>query len=155
MGEDGEIPFVLPYVFPIFFVGMWLAVCGVLAWMGGWSRMAGKYRARLKPAGKSFWMLSGSVGWVSYNNCLIARVCEEGLYLAVWPIFRFGHPPLLIPWSELHDPKGKRLLFWRFVDVSVGSPAVAKLRLPQKVFDAAGEMLGTHGGTRDRIPGGG
>jgi hypothetical protein len=48
---------------------------------------------------------------VSYNNCLTIGVTDEGLYLAVFPLFRPGHPPLLIDWSAL-GPFTMRKLLW-------------------------------------------
>ena len=79
-------------------------------------------------------MQSGKVGVVNYRSCLTIRVAEDGLFLAVFPLFRAGHPPLFIPWSEFTMLRQKKILFWRFAEVSVGIPVIAKLLLPLGVF---------------------
>jgi hypothetical protein len=38
-----------------------------------------------------------------YNNCLTVGASPEGLYLAMMPVFNFGHAPLLIPWTEITE----------------------------------------------------
>jgi hypothetical protein len=35
--------------------------------------------------------------YVHFGNCLTTGADQSGLYLTVFPIFRIGHPPLLIP----------------------------------------------------------
>jgi hypothetical protein len=45
-----------------------------------------------------------------------------------------GHAPILIPWSDLHEPREVTILWcWRFVEMSVGNPAITRLRLPLAV----------------------
>jgi hypothetical protein len=40
--------------------------------------------------------------WLAnYNNVLTIGACQQGLYLASMFLFRFMHPPLLVPWSEI------------------------------------------------------
>ncbi len=38
---------------------------------------------------------------VSYSNILNVAVCDGGLRLSCSLLFRLGHPPLFIPWSEM------------------------------------------------------
>jgi hypothetical protein len=40
--------------------------------------------------------------WIAgYGNCLTVGASPDGFYLAISPLFRFRHPPLLIPWTEV------------------------------------------------------
>lgn len=55
----------------------------------------------------------------SYNGCLIVGCCAEGLYLATMPLFRFRHPPLLIPWTEILVTR-RRILFFKYVRFGLG-----------------------------------
>jgi hypothetical protein len=137
-----EIWLVLPLVLCV-----WCAVCLMLAWAGGWSRLARSYRAAGKPAGRSFWMQSARFGWVDYNNCLTMRVSEAGLYLAVFPLFRLAHPPLLLPWSALHVLAVRERWWWRDVTLAVGTPPQGRLRLPLHVVDAARDLGRIAGGS--------
>ena len=43
----------------------------------------------------------GSVHLARYNGVLTVGVNPAGLYLAVMPLFRPGHPPLFIPWPDV------------------------------------------------------
>jgi hypothetical protein len=124
----------------LFFVCFWLVLLSTIAWLGGWSALARHYKAVNAPSGQRFSMQSGALGWIDYNGCLTLRVCPEGLYLAIWPLFRFAHPPLLIPWSALHVLKVQDKWWSRHVDMAVDTPAIARLRLPLKVVEAAQKL---------------
>jgi hypothetical protein len=68
---------------------------------------------------------------MNYGLCLTVVVGSAGLYLKVVPLFRLGHPPLLIPWADIHGLREKRFLWlWRLVEMQVGTPAIATLTLP-------------------------
>jgi len=120
-------------VFPIF----WCFVCGLLSWMGGWSRLAKLYLAppQAVPQGRSFTWRSGKVGLTNYKGTLTIHTGPSGLHLSVMPLFRFGHPPLLIPWEELKNPQSTTFGFSTAMKCAVGSPAVATLVLPPEVFE--------------------
>ena len=38
---------------------------------------------------------------MGYNGALTPGADPFGLHLAVWPLFRIGHPPLFVPWSDI------------------------------------------------------
>jgi len=57
-------------------------------------------------------MRSAQMRWLtSYNNVLTLGVSQQGFYLASMFLFRFMHPPLLVPWSEI---KVRRKTGWVF-----------------------------------------
>jgi hypothetical protein len=118
-----------------------LAVCAAMARLGGWGSLALRYRAGAEPEGTTFRMQSARFGWVDYNGCLKVVVARAGLYLAPFPLFRFGHPPLLIPWSDLHVLEVRQSRWAQDVRVAVGRPEVAQLRLPLRVVEAARGLL--------------
>lgn len=124
-------PFWIPLVFPF----LWLGMCNLLSRLAGWHRLAERYAATLPPVGRRFWIESGKFGWVSYNSCLTIHATPEGLHLAVWLPFRFGHPPLLIPWRELRNVGSRTVwLCGEWLKLEVGSPSIATLELSKKVF---------------------
>jgi hypothetical protein len=128
--------------FLLFFVGLWCLTCALLARVGGWSVLARSYRALGKPDGRQFAMQSARFGWVDYSRCLTVRVAASGLYVVVWPLFRVGHPPLLIPWAVL-CVLAVREGWWRSdVTLAVGAPELARIRLPLKVVAAAEGLRG-------------
>jgi len=124
-------PFWLFLAFPF----LWIGVCYLLSRLAGWSRLAGRFAARTPPDGIRFWIESGKVGWVSYNNCLTIHAGPDGLHLATWLPFRFGHPPLLIPWRELRNVGSRKIwLLGEWLKLEVGSPSIATLELSKKVL---------------------
>jgi hypothetical protein len=101
-GRAPSLPSWLPALFPVLFVGLWLLVSFTLSAMGGWRALAEHYPAPSSVSGRRFrWRSGRMAGGVNYGGCLTLGAAPGGLYLAVLPMFRAGHPPLLIPWSDV------------------------------------------------------
>jgi hypothetical protein len=131
--------------FALLFAGVWVGVCLLLANVGGWGRLAAAYRAdapQAEAAEASYRRQSGAIGWVNYNSVLRLDVCPSGLRMDVPFFFRIGHPTLFIPWSEFHDVAEQQVLFRKFIAASVGSPEVARVKLPLDVWRARGAAGG-------------
>ena len=114
----------------IVFQFMWVAISLLLSQIGGWSRLANRYADTGNESGETYTMRSGYIGAVNYKSCLTLSVCHHGLRLSVLFLFRIGHPPLFIPWDHFHSVSEKRILFLRFLSMSVGTPLVSKVILP-------------------------
>ncbi|MCH9807411.1 MAG: hypothetical protein K0U74_06750 [Alphaproteobacteria bacterium] len=98
-------------VFPLF----WMAIVFLLSRIGGWSSLASRFsvdRDR-KVSGDRFGLTSVQFGlFGSYSNCIDVVISRNGLYLRPMVLFRFGHEPLLIPWTEIEDVRSiNRWLF--------------------------------------------
>lgn len=132
------IPIAFCVVFPLF----WCFVMWINSHVGGWSRLAARYRAREVPEGRSWHGTRGMVGPVSYRGVLSVIAGADGLFLVPsWP-FRFGHPPLFLPWSDFHEVKRFSLLWLPMVRAKIGDPRVATLSLPPEVFlESEGRVL--------------
>ena len=99
---------------------LWVAVSIVISYLGGWASLSKRFRFRGQFSGNRWRGQSGQMRWIaSYGNCLTVGANEDGLYLATFPLFRVGHPPLLIPWNEVSHSK-RRLLFFPMVRFEVG-----------------------------------
>jgi hypothetical protein len=122
-----------------FFAAFWAGVCLVVAFAGGWTDLAKTYRDHGSLADKplkSLYLQTGAVGEMGgYRSCLTLRICESGLRMSVFPLFRPGHPALFIPWEEFHSGKEIRGLFGSYWRVSVGRPVIAEILLPLRVCD--------------------
>jgi hypothetical protein len=83
------------------FVGLWIGASILMA-RGNWSALAQSYRLTGPFAGVR-WKAQdiAYVGGEGYENGLIVGTDSRGLYLASAWVFRAGHPPLLIPWSNI------------------------------------------------------
>jgi hypothetical protein len=130
--------------FPVVFAGAWFGLSGILSILGGWHTLAQSYRA---PGGfiptaadrfrfKSIQLKAHPFAPVNYGSCVTVGITEQGLYLAALPIFRFMHPPLLIPWREIldWDEGGFLWIKWVEVDTRAGGPLI---RLPWGIGDVA------------------
>ena len=84
-----------------FAAAVWCLVLGLASVVGGWRRLAGRYRDTELFAGDVTRFASAQVGWASYSGALTVGASETGLFLATLSIFRPFHPPLFIPWTEV------------------------------------------------------
>ncbi|NOK22634.1 hypothetical protein [Corallococcus carmarthensis] len=119
---------------------MFVLVSFTLSKMGGWTRLARDYRLD-KGGGfpcRSF--VSGHMGWVEYRSCLTVGGDARGLYLAVLLPFRAAHPPLCIPWSDIHDRRHERHFFIHWDTFLVG-PERVKLRLQSSALKPLDKYL--------------
>jgi hypothetical protein len=136
----------LPFLFPLFFIGMWMAVGFFIALIGGWQSLAEKYGAGASEfAGQRWFMCSGAMrGSAHYNNVLTIGADARGLYLGVMFLFRFGHPPLYITWADITVTERKGWVFsyveFTFKDVPGVHLTVAR-KLGVKITEAAGRPL--------------
>ena len=73
---------------------------------------------------------------MSFHNVVEVDVDSQGLYLATFPLFRVGFPPLHIPWQDISVKPGK-LFFWNYVEFRFRQAPSVFLQLPA---DLAGKM---------------
>jgi hypothetical protein len=113
----------------------WFLVVLVLSYVGGWQALAAAYSAQEPPRGTRHAGQSGSVGVVSYRNCLTVHVAPDGLFLATPFFFRFAHKPLFIPWSAIRNQKPVKFLWHEAMGFEIGPAPAPKLRLPIRIFE--------------------
>lgn len=135
-------PSVFAVIFPIYFLAVWFMVGAVLSFIGGWFSLAKVYRTQVAFNGAKWRMCSGQMRWlVNYNNVLTIGVSQQGLYFASMFLFRFMHPPLLVPWSEIKVRRSKGWVF-EYVILTMGRELAIPLRirgnLAAKLQESAG-----------------
>ena len=96
-----------PVLFPVFFIAFWFGVTRLISAMG-WQSLAKVYGSDKPCEGTKWYMQSAKVGKAAYNGCLTVGANYNGLYLSIFPIFRPGHPPIFIPWSDISAKEAKR-----------------------------------------------
>lgn len=137
-------PQLLAFAFPIYFVGFWLLICATVSLLGGWFSLSTRYRTRLPLIGPKWTGQSGQMRlWMNYNNALTLGVNKDGLYLACMFFFRFMHPPLLIPWSEIAVRRSKGL-FFEYVTFAIGRELGISLRIRAKLAEQLRAAAGNH-----------
>lgn len=125
-------------VFPFF----WCFICWLLARMGGWSRWADLYPNPAGHRGDVLWMQSGAFGWSNYNSVLKLSADPQGLALSVILPFRFGHSPILIPWSELEVSR-KSGFFGSYATLTAREAPGVKLKLAGGTWDRLRQAAGS------------
>lgn len=132
---------IIPFAFPVFFIGMWCSISYFLANMGGWTKLAEKFHFTEKFKGKYYRFQSGQLNLVSYSNSLEMGVDERGLFLVPMILFRLYHKPLLIPWGEIHAEPFKRLLFFNGYRLTFRSVPGVSLELYGGTFEKMVDYL--------------
>lgn len=127
---------------PVLILGFTCSILYLISFLSGWRKLARLYPAYNPPDGTRFRFQSGKVGWAGYNNCLTYCVGFSGLYIAVFPLFSFGHHPLLIPWGEIRAVEERSVFFCHYAILSIGAPEIARITIPKKVLDASSQYLG-------------
>ncbi|MCE9667967.1 hypothetical protein LY474_09105 [Myxococcus stipitatus] len=123
------------------FVGMWVVISYVAAQMGGWQRLAMRFRST-GPAPRSLKrFVSGRFGWVNYNSCLTVGVDEHGLYLVPLFPFRAFHPPVRIPWSEFRSRTRERVFFFFKVDLFDLGPDLPMIQIRSRATRSVDAFL--------------
>lgn len=129
-------------IFPMYFLTLWFLLGAVLSLIGGWFSLAQIYRTRVAFNGAKWRMQSGQMRWlVNYNNVLTIGANQQGLYLASMFLFRFMHPPLLVPWSEIKLRRNKGWVF-EYVILTIGRELAIPLRIREKLAAKLRESAG-------------
>lgn len=109
------------------FVVSWLLITGLVSVLGGWRALAERYQAPdgfdVEPEERFRFrnILLRRLPWfpARYRGCVTLSLSSAGLHLAILFVFRFHHPPLLIPWSAIVRCEEGSLLGFRWTEVEV------------------------------------
>ena len=101
-------------LFLVAFALFWCAICFLIS-LFGWRRVAAAYPDQVLPGAASLRFRSGYLGG-RYRNCLRFDVSPYGLRVSVLPLFRVGHRPFFVPWSEVSVERTRRVFseLWAF-----------------------------------------
>jgi len=125
----------LPF-FPVFFIAMWVLAVFIIS-KRGWSKLAGAYRTDADSfTGTDVGSISAKINSINYNNCLVLKYNDQGILLKTIFLFRLFHPPILIPWNEIREVEDKKILFFTFKKLTIGSPLVATIMFRRSTFEA-------------------
>jgi len=102
--------------------GIWLVVSGAASFASGWHELAKRFRSEVSIEGERFRFRQGAMGWpafpVSYGF-LFATVGPRGFALSIFFLWRFLHPPLVIPWTEVDRCEPTRRWFRTYAVIHV------------------------------------
>lgn len=127
--------FVAFLLFPV----VWCAMCYGLGRFSGWARLAERFQAPGRFEGPTSPFCSANMGAgfqpVNYGTCLTLGADASGLYLDVFPLFRVGHPPLLIPWREVRVGERKKAWMMEMVTLHLGRADDVPIQLYAKTAE--------------------
>jgi hypothetical protein len=122
------------------FVGLWLLMSWLLAALSGWTLLARRYRhIGPRPTGPR---LSGQIiGLGPVNETRVTRLvlADEGLYLERNPLFRFGQPAVLVPWTAVEYVSEGKFLWRRWRSLELGG--MTTLRVKDEAYEALAPYL--------------
>lgn len=129
-----------PALFPLVFVAFWVGICLLLSASGGWARLARQYPLNSLSSFDKWHFQGCRVGWVGYNGCVTFGTNFNGIYVGLWWIFRPGHPPMEIPFSDISGQLKHGWLF-SFVDLEF-TRSGSRMRVLQRVADRFEQAAG-------------
>lgn len=109
-----------------------------------WNHLAKLYRTEEPPPANLSRFEYGSVGMAYYKGSLNVGVTSQGLYLSIFPLFNFGLPPLLIPWSAIRKIEPANQLFVQRFRLYLTKPDV-KIILRKEALEGARKYLAAQG----------
>jgi hypothetical protein len=94
--------------FSVYCIPLWRLVGVSISFIGGRFYLAKLYRRRVPFKGAIGTMQSAQMRWLTgYRHVLTIGASEESLYLGWASLFRFMHPPLLIPGGDIKVRRSK------------------------------------------------
>jgi hypothetical protein len=139
------VPFSQPYVFLIFLVTLWSLVSFIIGTISGWNALSKRFSCpRGAFHGETWSFRTARMRFFTrYGNSLTFGADETGLYMSIFPIFRFGHPPLLIPWAEVAVVPGERGLIFKQLTLRLGRQEAIPLRISASLVERLQQAAGT------------
>jgi hypothetical protein len=113
---DNILPLLGFPAFLLLFAAIWGGAMLMISKMGGWRTLARRHTAAPNRSleGETFRAASATMGKgmmpANYKGCLVVNFGRTGIYMRPWVMFRFFHPPLLIPWRAVKSVEPEK--FW-------------------------------------------
>lgn len=135
-----------PEWFPVFFIGMWVAITSILGAVSGWYALMERYPAREEAPLLTLKNQSGSMRGVKLNGVLTLSVSQSGLRVGMIRVFGirlFGlfQRDFLVPWHELTVVR-KDGFFGSVARIEFGKPAQGNLTVSADIVDRLARAAG-------------
>ena len=131
---DALIKQYFPFIFPVFFVTLWLLVTTLLGLFSGWYLLMRKYPNREEEPLLQLKWQSGMMGLVGMSRILNIAVCPSGLRIGMMRIFGLFCRDFFVPWQDIAVVRKDRF-FWQTAELHFGPPPQATLSIPVHVAD--------------------
>jgi hypothetical protein len=129
----------IPFIgIPIFFLVFLIIVRYIIPMFGGWKHLAQRYSTQQEAntvSGENIRIRQVNVGGTNMKNIVRFYKTHRGLFMSQMALFRGKQPNLLIPWDAFKNVQHKKILFYKSVRLSIGSPEVSYLEMSAKDFE--------------------
>jgi hypothetical protein len=90
----------------------WVLIVGIpmlffTGWWSGWRRLAGLYPDRDGGRGRAFSCGNIVMALANYRGGVRVKPDESYLHFSTWMLYRAGHPPFSVPWSEIQATRDR------------------------------------------------
>ena len=100
----------------------WPTVIATIAIVGGWRRLAERFPSRPSTGGDKYALQSVQLSLLgSYSSCVHVTVSDAGLQMVPMILFRWFHPPIMIPWAVISTCERRDFLFSKRMRITVGN----------------------------------
>lgn len=131
----------LPFLVPLFIIGVWLFVMRIISLVSGWAQLAEHFPQVGEFRGTMHRGQSARMRGANFNGILEVGVGEDGMYLSLMAIFRPFHRPILVPWGEISAEPVRKFLF-RGMGLTFRSFPDITLELSDRAFEKLKGHLG-------------
>ena len=91
-----------PFFWTIFFLAFWLVLNFIVSQLTGWARIAAHYRNPGRFPEKVWRYQTITTRWgLGYKGGTTVGADAMGVYFSFGFLFRFGHPPVFVPWGDI------------------------------------------------------
>ena len=123
-------------------VAGWAGFSHLVSYMSGWRYLAEVYRAGQPHMGERLRPWAASMRWkVNYNGLLILGADSQGLHVSVFFLFRIGHSPLFIPWTDI-SATPMRMWWFKMAKLEFDKYPSTYLLIPLKIADKLSQASG-------------
>ncbi len=140
----------------LLFVIVWVGIAVAVSHFGGWKSLANRYEAHQPFYGTCWnWQTIVLGEHSQYGNCMKVGADQDGLYLVPNFLFRFAHPPLFIPWSDIKAQWREKSMLGiplRYVEIHLTPEPNLKIALEQRLAEKIqAELLHLHASDKLKI----
>jgi hypothetical protein len=129
-------PLWLTPIFPVFFICLWCGIVLLISRLSGWATLANRFRLSLPfAASKWRWQSARMRFTANYSGCLTVGSDPTGLYLDIFALWKIGHPPLFLPWSEVSVRRRGKILIFGYVELTLGREEQIPFRISAGLAD--------------------
>ena len=122
------------YLFPVFFIGMWLGITTILGALSGWFNLQRRYPAGTEKSRLTLRMRSGRMGLGVYMSGLLTlSACPSGLRISVLRMFGPFQRAFTVPWEQIRA-EPRTVFFMPSVKLSFGGREFWNLTIDARLW---------------------